>query len=205
MILRTTLLFASVGLALLANRADAQFVLGVNLSGDAVTINGNLWQSETAAASNGFSFTTAGSFAPFTYGTAPSPAVDAATAAMLLDVRYVPFSNPPVTLHQTVPNGQAYVVELWAYEGAGAFGREATISGDIATTNFGNLNIAGWEARSLTTGVINDGSIDFTMTTVNNQPVISGFAIFKAVPEPASHIAAASAAAAVVSLRRRRR
>lgn len=202
MISRFAFLPAIAALLMAVPSAQAQFVLGVNLGGDAVTINGNLWQSETAASANGYSVITAGSFEQFTYGGTPDPAVDASTSTMLKDVRYVPFGTPSVTIHQTVPSGQAYVLQLWAYEAVQGFGRSADISGDVASTNFDNLPLLGWEARSLTTGIINDGSIDFTITTVNNQPVLGGFAIFKAVPEPA---AGSLAIVALTALARRRR
>lgn len=169
----------------IAPPASADFVVGVNFGGGAVTVDGNLWQSESDALSNGLSWTSMGPFDPFVYATTPVPAVDAATATMLNDVRYLTFGTSSVTIHQTVPNGQAYNVQLWTFEAYSGNAREMSVSGDIATTNFGDLPLAAWEARTLTTGIITDGSIDFTLTNMANQPVLSGMAIFSvsAVPE----------------------
>ena len=203
MVSRLALVPSIVVLLLSATSAQAQFVLGVNLGGDAVTIDGNLWQSETAALANGFSFTTTGSFLPAVFFQTPTPAVDASTSTMLNDARHVPFGTPSVTIHQTVPSGQAYVLQLWAFEAVQGLGRSADISGDVVSTNFDNLPLFGWEARSLTTGIINDGSIDFTITPLINQPVLSGYAIFSAVPEPAAGSLALGALAALVRRRRR--
>jgi hypothetical protein len=206
MVSRVLVLPAIFSLLFAANSARAEFVLGVNLGGDAVTINGSLWQSEAAASANGYSFTTSGSFAQFTYNAVPAPAVDAQTATMLNDVRYVPFGTQSVTIHQTVPNGLAYILQLWSFEAVQAFGRSADISGDVTSTNFNNLPLNGAEAPSFLTGVINDGSIDFTITTVNNQPVLSGYAIFSAaVPEPAAGSMLLGAMAALIRRRRRGR
>jgi hypothetical protein len=207
MVSRILILPAILSLLFAASSARAAFVLGVNLGGDAVTINGSLWQSEAAASANGYSVTTSGSFAQFTYNAVPAPAVDAQTATMLNDVRYVTFGTPSVTVHQAVPNGLAYILQLWSFEAVQAFGRSADISGDVTSTNFNNLPLNGAEAPSFLTGIINDGSIDFTITTVNNQPVLSGFAIFSAVvvPEPAAGSLALCAMAALVRRRRRGR
>ncbi len=203
MISRFALVTAIAAIMMTANSADAQFVLGVNLGGDAVTINGNLWQSDAAALAGGFSFTTAGSFSTFTYAQTPTPAVDANTSAMLNDVRYIPFGTASVTIHQAVANGQAYVVQLWAFEAVQGNARLADVTGDVASTNFDNLPLYGWEARSLTTGIVNDGSIDFTITPMINQPVLSGYAIF-AIPEPAAGSLIMVGVAAMTGLRRRR-
>jgi hypothetical protein len=198
--LRLTTLSTMTAL-LLVSSSHAQFLLGVNLGGDAVTINGNSWQSEATALSNGFSFSA--SFAQFTYGAPPSPGVDSATATMLNDVRYIPSGYLSVTISQAVPSGQAYVVELWTIEGYQSNGRSADISGDITTTNFDYLPYGGWEARSLTTGIINDGSIDFTITATANQPVLSGLAIFTAIPEPGTALLSATGLVALFFRRRR--
>jgi hypothetical protein len=189
--------FSTITALLFVSSARAQYLLGINLGGDAVTINGNSWQSEATALSNGFSFNPVGAFVPFTYGATPSPAVDLVTATMLNDVRYVPSGFSPVSVHQTVPNGQAYIVELWTFEGYQSFARSADVSGDISTTDFDNLPLGGWEVRSLTTGIINDGSIDFTITTISNQPVLSGFAVFAVLPEPSTAMLAMASLALV--------
>jgi hypothetical protein len=129
--------------------------------------------------------------------------VDSATATMLNDVRYIPSGYLSGTISQAVPSGQAYVVELWTIEGYQSNVRSADISGDITTTNFDYLPYGGWEARSLTTGIINDGSIDFTITATANQPVLSGFAIFAVVPEPSTAMLALASLAGLVCRRSR--
>jgi hypothetical protein len=202
MVSRILILPVVLVLLLAATSARAQFLLGVNLAGNPVTIDGNLWQSDASGTADGFSFTTAGSFPHFPLNSyAPVPAVDADTTHMLRGIRYVSSGTPSVTIHQTIPNGHAYILQLWSVEAGQDFSSSADISGDVTSTNFNYLPMNGWEARSLKTGVINDGSLDFTITSVNGQPSLSGFAIF-AVPEPAAGSMLLAATAALIRRRR---
>src|ERR687895_859848 len=87
------------------------FLKGINFNGNAVTIEGNAWQSMSTALSTGLSV-------PSGYQTAvtsltPNPSVNSDTAAMLNSAIWR--SNAPLTLNQTLSNG-TYQVYLWIME-----------------------------------------------------------------------------------------
>ena len=100
-----------------------------------VTIDGNLLTAEPAAlSSGGLSYDAA--FDHFDYhevfGLSPlSPAVptdvDNALAATLL----LPAGEPTGSIHETVPNGQAYSVTLYYIEGYNDNNRSWDLSGDL--------------------------------------------------------------------------
>ena len=194
--------------------AQAQFVKGVNFGNpdgnyavQDVTIDGHLLTAEPAAlSSGGLSYDAA--FQHFDYhevfGLSPlSPAVptdvDNALAATLL----LPAGEPTGSIHETVANGQAYSVTLYYIEGYDDNNRSWDLSGDLTATGLGLLPYDTWTSVTLNTPVITDGSIDFTVTTTLDQPVISALAISLFVPEPAS--CALLLPLGVLALRSRRR
>lgn len=192
-----SLLAAALAVLISANASHAGFIKGVNFGnpdGDYaaqdVTIDGNLLTAEsTALASEGLSYD--GGFDHFDYhevfGLAPlSPAVptnvDNALAATLI----LPFGQPTGTIHETVPSGQAYSVTLYYIEGYNDNNRSWDVSGDLTASNLGLLPYGTWTSVTLNTSVITDDSIDFTITTTTDQPVLSALAISTLAPEPTS-------------------
>lgn len=153
----------------------------VNLGGDAVTGGGISFLAEADATANyGFSKTNAGwtTTGPETVYDSPD---DGFSTMLRTKIGY----NEDWSINQKVLSGKAYDVTLYLVEDYADYHRQFNVSGDIAVTGLGYQELGHWQAVTIRTAVIADGSIDFTMSATMDAAVVSGFA-WQQVPEPTS-------------------
>ena len=163
---RNTITSASVD-ALTGNATgQAQFVRGINLNGDAVTIGGNRWLSQNDALNSGLSIQS--STTAINYAQPLTPAVDADTSNMLTSLLQ---GNKTISLSQDVDNG-LYQVDLWTMEPTRTRTFDVQLEG--ATVAQVQLNTQGeWQQQSFTTSV-EDGTLDILLQRVRKAPAIAG-------------------------------
>ena len=150
------------------------FVMGINLNGNAVTIEGNAWRSYATALSNGLTV----SPTPLTAATAltPSPAADTDTKAMLNSAIY---SAGNWTLSQTLTNG-TYDVYFWVMENYQANYRSFNLQLEGATvaTGIGSLAKSAWAKYGPYRTLVSDGQLNMGVVKVTGDPHLMGVAIF---------------------------
>lgn len=158
------------------------FVLGVNLNGGAVTIEGNTWRSDATARANGMT-TSAPNLT--TTGVTPSPATDAATNAMLNSAVWA--NNSGFTLGQTLTNG-TYDVYLWVIENYQSNARrfDVRVEGTTAASGIGNLALGSWVKYGPYRTTVGDGRLDLDLVAVAGDPHLMGFAVFSVGGTPPS-------------------
>ncbi|MBA3699994.1 MAG: DUF4038 domain-containing protein [Planctomycetes bacterium] len=157
----------------------AGFVLGVNLGGGAVTVEGNAWRSDAQARANGMT-TTAPNLTTTTI--APSPATDAGTNAMLNSAVWGPSS---FTVGQVLGNG-SYDVSLWVMENYQSNNRSfnVTVEGATVASGVGNLALGGWQKLGPYRVNVGDGRLDLDLVAVSGAPHLMGFAVVSAGTPP---------------------
>ena len=151
------------------------FNKGINFNGNAVTIEGNAWQSMTTAQSNGLSIP---SFTPATTSLTPNPAVNTDTNAMLNSAIWK--SGSPLAINQTLSNG-TYQVYLWIMENYQSNIRkmDVKLEGSVAATGIGQLAKNSWVKYGPYTVTVSDGTLNMELVNVLDNPHIQGMAIFK--------------------------
>lgn len=152
------------------------FVLGVNLAGGAVTIDGNAWRSDATARANGMT-----SSAPHVASTnvTPSPATDSATRSMLNSAIW----GGDFRVAQTIANG-SYDVYLWVIENHQSSYRrfDVQVEGTTVASGIGNLTLGSWVKYGPFRANVGDGRLEVDLVKVVGDPHLMGFAVFDAVP-----------------------
>jgi regulation of enolase protein 1 (concanavalin A-like superfamily) len=157
----------------------AGFVLGVNLGGGAVTIEGNAWRSDAQARANGLT-TTAPNLT--TTNVTPSPATDVDTRAMLNSAIWGPSS---FSVGQVLGNG-TYDVSLWVIENWQGNNRSfnVTIEGATVANGVGNLALGAWQKLGPYRVSVSDGRLDLGLVKVSGDPHLMGFSVVSAGTPP---------------------
>ncbi|MGG1553405.1 pectate lyase family protein [Paenibacillus ferrarius] len=155
--------------------ASGAFVKGINMNGNAVTVDGNQWVSYSTALSSGFS-TTAGK----TYNNSITwvPATDSGTNTMLNTVIYQ--SGGSFTMNQTLANG-SYDVYFYLTENYKDNYRSEDIKleGTTVATGVGKLTKNTWAKYGPYKVTVSDGSLSMDFVRVSGDPQIAGLAIFE--------------------------
>ena len=150
------------------------FVLGVNLNGAAVTIDGNAWRSDATARANGMTTS-----APHVASTnvAPAPATDSATGSMLNSAIW----GGSFTVGQTIANG-SYDVYVWVIENHQSNYRrfDVQVEGTTVATGVGNLMLGSWVKYGPFRANVGDGRLEVDLVKVVGDPHLMGFAVFNA-------------------------
>jgi len=154
---------------------DYVFFKGINFNGNAVTIEGNAWQSMTTAQSNGLSVP---SFNPASTSLTPNPAVNTDTNAMLNSAIWK--SGSPLAINQTLSNG-TYQVYLWVMENYQSNVRkmDVKLEGTQVATNIGQLPKNDWVKYGPYTVSVSDGTLNMELVNVQDNPHIQGMAIYQ--------------------------
>ena len=154
------------------------FILGVNLNGGAVNIEGNLWKSEAQALQSGLRF----SETPLAYVTRlnPTPDVDSDTSTMLNSVHW---TRGDWSVQQTLPNGE-YDVYVWIMENYRSNVRELDI--EIENTSvaqdIGTLARGNWTKYGPYSTGVEDGVLDIKLLKGRGDAHMMGFSVFNSAP-----------------------
>ncbi len=152
------------------------FDRGINFNGNTVTIEGNSWQSMTAALANGL--TVPSGYEVATTSLTPSPAADAATSSMFNSVIWKPLA--PLTLAQVLPNNE-YQIYVWVMENYQDNFRKFNVKmeGNVVANNIGQLPKTNWQKYGPYTVTVSDGTLNIELINVLDSPHIEGLAIYK--------------------------
>lgn len=155
--------------------AGTTFVRGINFNGNAVTIEGNAWQSYSTALANGLAVS-----APNLTTTlvTPSPATDSATSAMLNSVVWK--SAASLNMTQTLTNGN-YKVYIWVMENHQSNFRSFNLNleGAQVASAIGNLSVGSWVKYGPYNVTVGDGSLNLDLIRITGEPHIMGLAIYQ--------------------------
>ena len=157
------------------------FVLGVNINGDAVTIDGNKWLSEADALSKGMKLLS--TVEQITKNDTLVPAVDAATSAMLNSCRWM--RESPWDLEQTIANGE-YLVYVWVVENAASNYRSFDIEANGAkiATDIGRLEKNHWAKYGPFPASVSNGKLELKFIPRSGDAHLMGIAIFRKSANP---------------------
>ncbi|MBA3684667.1 MAG: hypothetical protein H0W72_05435 [Planctomycetes bacterium] len=151
------------------------FLLGIDLNGTGVTIDGNRWRSEQDALGRGFSVVTP---TPGRDAKALTvePACDSDTESMLNTSIYCWTGD--LSFSQGLPNGD-YAVYLWLMENANDDHRafDVRIEGAIAERGAGSLAQAAWKRCGPYTTTVADGLLEVALVPVRKEPMLAGIEI----------------------------
>jgi mannan endo-1,4-beta-mannosidase len=152
------------------------FVKGVNINGNAVTIEGNAWLAYSTALSQGLSQTGG---LPDTKSLTPNPATDAATSAMLNSLLYSSSDPGTISLAQTISNG-TYQVYIWEMENDQANSRSINLKleGVQLASGLAVLPLNGWAKYGPYQTAVSDGVLNIDLVATQGRAMIMGFAIF---------------------------
>jgi len=153
----------------------ANFILGVNLNGNAVSIEGNLWKSEAQALQNGMSF----SETPLSYVTNfnPIPTADSDTSAMLNSVHW---TIGDWSVQQTLADGE-YDIYVWIMENYRSNTRniDIEIEDTLVAQDIGNITKSHWKKYGPYSVSVNDGRLDIKLLRKSGSEAhMMGFAVF---------------------------
>jgi hypothetical protein len=150
------------------------FVLGVNLHGEALAIDGQRWWSQREAVEKGLVLPA--DVLVTTTSVTPVPAVDPAVAAMLNTAVHRPDRELPLSL----PLGDgAYTVELWLMENFEPGHRSLTITiegGVVAQRVQAGDAVGTWHRLSFPVD-IHDGRLDLVIGAPGEQSHLMGFSV----------------------------
>jgi beta-glucanase (GH16 family) len=153
------------------------FLLGVDLGGPAVTVDGHAWASEADARAKGFSLDP--SNACFVVPPSTTPAADSDTLAMLDSCYWGYGASHDIKLHQKVANG-SYDVYLWSREDHASHYRamDVSINGAKVASGIGDMALGEWKKSGPYTTNVVGGSIDLTLHATKGDPTLAGFAVY---------------------------
>ncbi len=145
-------------------RSEGQFVRGINLGGDAVTIDGLRWEGYRQALGNGLA--TPGATAART-SVKPEPYLGGDLRRMFNTVVYRPRT---LDLSVSLGNG-AYKVYLWVMENhqSGWHGMELRIDGKPVDREIGRLPLGGWKNYGPYPAEVGGGELSITLDTGSDQ------------------------------------
>lgn len=153
-----------------------EFVKGINLGGEAVTIAGNFWLSDEAARA-------AGLVTPqvnlLTTNIQPLPYLKSGARRMLNSGIY---RRHQLELKQALPNGD-YDIYLWMMENYQSDWHCFTVAlaGQIVESNVGKLALGQWRRHGAYRTAITDGTLHLVITAQNPDidAHLMGLSIFK--------------------------
>lgn len=155
---------------------QGEFVKGINFGGDAVEIEGQVWESYSKALINGLIVPGASAIAT---SVKPEPAARRNVHAMLNTVICKPET---LEISQTLPNG-SYEVYLWIMENyqSNWHSLDLSLAGQTVATGIGDLAYRSWARYGPYSTTVTEGSLHLTITT-NNAKIdahLMGMSIFK--------------------------
>jgi hypothetical protein len=176
----TSILAGFLLMSCLNVQATDVFVKGINLNGNAVTIDENSWISYSSALSNGFSTT---SVSTYSNSITWSPATDAGTNYMLNSVIYK--SSGSFTMRQIIADG-TYKVYFWLTENYSNYARSEDIKleGKTVATEVGLMQKNTWVKVGPYTVTVSDGALDMDFVKNSGDPQCSGLAIYSTDSSP---------------------
>lgn len=153
---------------------SSDFVLGVNLNGPAVTIDGNPWRSQTTASASGLTFSTPANAADNT--TPPSPAASGDLATML---RSEYWRSGEFTISQALANGP-YRLYFWVLEDYrdGYHNFDVRLEGQPAST-VRSGRLGEWARHGPFDASVADGTLSIQLLPISGDVVIQGLAIYR--------------------------
>lgn len=154
-------------------RPGTSLVVGVNLAGEAVEVEGETWLSQAAAEAAGFSTTAQKRFRnDITW----SPPVRPGTADMLNTVAYQAAAS--FRMSQRLPNG-TYEVSLWLTENfvSGYRSSDIRIEGRPVARDAGRMPLNTWRRYGPFTVTVSDGSLTVDLVQRNGDPQVAGIAV----------------------------
>ncbi len=156
--------------------ASDTFVMGVNVNGPAVTIEGQQWQSYASALATGLKVTGGLTDAKML---TPQPAVDADTGVMLNTLLYTDQETGTLALTQPIANG-SYSVYLWAMENYRPSARsfEVRLQGQLVSSQVGDLALNQWARYGPYKAVVSDGALRIELRTLRGRALLMGFAVY---------------------------
>jgi endonuclease/exonuclease/phosphatase (EEP) superfamily protein YafD len=167
-----------------ATADSSGFVVGVNVAGDAVEVDGRRWLSHRQAAERGLTVAYGRVLRRPEYGFPFHPPADAGTAAMLRSAIWRP--SPPrgrgIALGYPLPSGE-YDVYLWIVENYRDRARrmEARIEGATARRGIAELPLGAWRRYGPYRADVRDGRLDIEMVNGGwGDPGLMGFAVYRA-------------------------
>jgi hypothetical protein len=161
----------------IANPPQGTFVKGINFGGEALRIEGNDWESYSAALDNGLSIA---GFQAIATSILPVPYVGYNIRQMLNSI----ICNPEtLDITQTLPNG-IYNIYLWIMENYQNdwHSLEIRLQGKTVATEVGKLPFRQWARYGPYSISVTEGALNLTIST-NNPKIdahIMGMSIFKA-------------------------
>lgn len=162
---------------------STRFVKGVNLGGNAVTIEGNGWISHADALAHGLTVVEGGTWAGDQHLTFSPALPDSDYDHMLNSLVFG--GNGNIRLTQAIEDGH-YNVYLWTIENWDPNSRvynvnlEGTYTGKIGT-----LPVGGWKKYGPFYTEVTDGVMNIDIWRQQAEPMLFGMAIYEAEAEPA--------------------
>lgn len=156
---------------------DYSFYKGINLNGNAVTVEGNTWQSFTSALSDGLSVPSGYNSATTSFSTT-YPATTGDMNHMLNTAIWKPSAD--LSIDQTLENG-IYRVYVWIMENFQDYNRkfDLVLEGSTAASEIGYIGKQNWEKYGPYTTTVSDGTLDIDLVDVVDSPHIMGVAMYK--------------------------
>lgn len=151
------------------------FYRGINFNGGVVTINGNVWQSYTAALNAGLT-TNATGFVNSNHS--PTPPVGPDIYAMLNTCIW--FNNDNLTVGIPVPN-DGYEVYLWVLENYASNARsfDVRMEGALAASNLGTFPYPEWRRYGPYPVTVSDGVLNLEFVDDFGDPHIMGLELYR--------------------------
>lgn len=158
------------------------FLLGVNLGGPALKIDGNTWLSHNEAVAAGLVLNTSWTFA-VNYPFPLVPATDGTTRQMLSSGVWKPGTSfgQGISLAQPIPNGR-YDVYLYLVENHLDNYRmmDVWIEGQPSATGIGQLPLGEWRKYGPYTVEVKDGALNIdVLNGGRGDPMLVGFAVYQ--------------------------
>lgn len=158
------------------SKPKGEFVKGINFGGEAVKIEGMVWEAFESASAQGL-FVQGASV--LTTSMQPQPYAPPGIRTMLNSAIY---KSQVLEIEQTLPNGE-YEVYLWIMENYQKdwHSLEVKLAGEIVATDIGKLSVAQWARYGGYGTTITDGVLRLSLATHNPQvdAHIMGMSIYK--------------------------
>ena len=155
-----------------------KFILGVNINGPAVTINGNSWLSQKQALENGLRTNNVRS--RINKDLALNPAVNADVANMLNRCYWI--VKDELQLQQSIKNG-TYEVYIWMVENFEDNYRTINVNleGIQVANNIGSLPLASWKRYGPYSVDVNDEELNLALSSGDTEPHIMGLEVYQII------------------------
>jgi hypothetical protein len=156
-----------------------EFVKGINLGGEAVTLAGQRWESYSSALANGLTVPQAQSAAT---QITPQPYADPALRSLLNTVIYRPET---LEISQSLANG-SYEIYLWLMENYQTHWHrlELQINGQPVAQDLCYLPFGTWQRYGPYSATVSDAALQLSLSTGNSEvdAHLMGLSIFRVGP-----------------------